>query len=112
MDGNSKSEETTPKESATEFKKPVLIGRIGKLPKKAKTVADKSSAESKTTKSNVKVSESDAAKNSLPPAVLLKELSTPIPYKEPKWSGLCPDGKLNCIHKQFNKYYSHNNLKG
>lgn len=24
--------------------------------------------------------------------MLLKELSTPIPYKEPKWSGLCPDG--------------------
>lgn len=74
-----------------EFKKPVLIGRIGKLPKKVKI----DSEEVKKEKIDVKPKESTSESNSessLPPAVLLKELSTPIPYKEPKWSGLCPDG--------------------
>lgn len=76
-----------------EFKKPVLIGRIGKLPKKAKVDQEKAGEE----KIDVTPTESTSEPNSmssLPPAVLLKELSTSIPYKEPKWSGLCPDGKL------------------
>ncbi|XP_026322681.1 kanadaptin [Hyposmocoma kahamanoa] len=74
-----------------EFKKPVLIGRIGKLPKKAKTDQEKAAEEKIDVTPPEPTSESNA-KSSLPPAVLLKELSTPIPYKEPKWSGLCPDG--------------------
>ncbi|XP_013175806.1 PREDICTED: kanadaptin [Papilio xuthus] len=78
------------KNENTEFKKPVLIGRIGKLPKKAKLEADKPK-EPKTEEINIQTSE-PIAKSSLPPAVLMKELSTPIPYKEPKWSGICPDG--------------------
>lgn len=75
-----------------EFKKPVLIGRIGKLPKKAKIDQEKAAEEKNYVTPTESTSELNA-KSSLPPAVLLKELSTPIPYKEPKWSGPCPDGK-------------------
>lgn len=78
-------------EDKIEFKKPVLFGRIGKLPKKVKSEAEKTSEEKQTAKPVENTSES-TSKSSLPPAVLLKELSTPIPYKEPKWSGICPDG--------------------
>ena len=81
-----------PTEDKIEFKKPVLFGRIGKLPKKVKTEAEKASEE-KQVESPVEKSSESTSKSSLPPAVLLKELSTPIPYKEPKWSGICPDGK-------------------
>lgn len=76
-----------------EFKKPVLIGRIGKLPKKVNVDPEKAGEEKIDIKPKESTSESNS-KSSLPPAVLLKELSTPIPYKEPKWSGVCPDGKL------------------
>ncbi|XP_045538452.1 kanadaptin [Papilio machaon] len=85
MEDNSKN-----KNENTEFKKPVLVGRIGKLPKKAKLEADKPK-EPKTEEINTQSSE-PIAKSSLPPAILIKELATPIPYKEPKWSGICPDG--------------------
>ncbi|XP_072948596.1 kanadaptin [Epargyreus clarus] len=71
-----------------EFKKPVLVGRIGKLPKKAKPETE----QGLDTKKIEIVEPPSNSTSSLPPAVLLKELSTPIPYKEPKWSGLCPDG--------------------
>ncbi|XP_050678448.1 kanadaptin [Leptidea sinapis] len=76
-----------------EFKKPVLVGRIGKLPKKAKQENENTRAVNEVkviTKNEAPAPQS--SKSSLPPEVLLKELSTPIPYKEPKWSGLCPDG--------------------
>lgn len=81
-----------------EFKKPVLVGRVGKLPKKAKSVTEKSPEESNEEKPkeiqiHIQTPKDSGSKSSLPPAVLLKELSTPIPYKEPKWSGICPDGK-------------------
>ncbi|CAH2056226.1 unnamed protein product, partial [Iphiclides podalirius] len=72
-----------------EFKKPVLIGRIGKLPKKTKLETEKPCDDK--TEVNKNLSEPNP-KSSLPPAVLLKEHYTPIPYKEPKWSGICPDG--------------------
>lgn len=75
-----------------EFKKPVLIGRIGKLPKKAKIYSQKAEEEKIDDTPKESTSETNS-KTSLPPAVLLKELSSPIPYKEPKWSGQCPDGK-------------------
>ncbi|XP_075988596.1 kanadaptin [Anticarsia gemmatalis] len=78
-------------EEKIEFKKPVLFGRIGKLPKKAKNESEKA-PEEKNVEKPVENSSESSSKSSLPPAVLLKELSTPIPYKEPKWSGLCPDG--------------------
>ncbi|XP_053621984.1 kanadaptin [Plodia interpunctella] len=78
-------------EPKIEFKKPVLIGRIGKLPKKAKNDSEKPPEPKAEEKSSESVGDS-SSKSNLPPAVLLKELSTPIPYKEPKWSGLCPDG--------------------
>ncbi|PZC76404.1 hypothetical protein B5X24_HaOG204703 [Helicoverpa armigera] len=74
-----------------EFKKPVLFGRIGKLPKKVKNDAEKAADQKQFEKPPERSSES-SSKSNLPPAVLLKELSTPIPYKEPKWSGICPDG--------------------
>ncbi|XP_063898744.1 kanadaptin [Helicoverpa armigera] len=74
-----------------EFKKPVLFGRIGKLPKKVKNDAEKA-ADQKQSEKPVERSSESSSKSNLPPAVLLKELSTPIPYKEPKWSGICPDG--------------------
>ncbi|CAK1546419.1 unnamed protein product [Leptosia nina] len=80
-----------PKLDSIEFKKPVLIGRIGKLPKKAKPEADKPSEDEQSNPVD-KHEEGEKVKSSLPPAVLLKELSVPIPYKEPKWSGVCPDG--------------------
>ncbi|KAI8433230.1 hypothetical protein MSG28_015308 [Choristoneura fumiferana] len=92
-----KMEETTAELEApqpkveTEFKKPVLIGRIGKLPKRAKSEVDKAPPEIQKAETSPKASE-PSPKSNLPPAVLLKEISTPIPYKEPKWSGLCPDG--------------------
>lgn len=75
-----------------EFKKPVLIGRVGKLPKKAKNDLEKAGQEEIDIKPEVSTSDSNS-KSSLPPDVLLKESSTLIPYKEPKWSGQCPDGK-------------------
>ncbi|CAK1592992.1 unnamed protein product [Parnassius mnemosyne] len=78
------------KNESSEFKKPVLFGRIGKLPKKAKVETGKV-VEEETEEVDTIPSESNP-KTSLPPAVLLRELSTPIPYKEPKWSGICPDG--------------------
>ncbi|XP_045529444.1 kanadaptin [Pieris brassicae] len=88
-------EETNDKNSHSEnieFKKPVLIGRISKVPKKVKSDAEKlpQPVDNSNEENSLKASES--VKSPLPPAVLLKELSTPIPYKEPKWSGICPDG--------------------
>ncbi|KAJ8707644.1 hypothetical protein PYW07_011321 [Mythimna separata] len=85
------SNEKQKTEDKIEFKKPVLFGRIGKLPKKVKSEPETSSEEKQVAKPVGKASES-TSKSSLPPAVLLKELSTPIPYKEPKWSGISPDG--------------------
>lgn len=81
-----------PTQEKIEFKKPVLIGRIGQLPKKAKNEQEKPTETKSQEKSKENTSELNP-KQFLPPAVLLKELSTPIPYKEPKWSGLCPDGE-------------------
>ncbi|XP_045508795.1 kanadaptin [Colias croceus] len=75
-----------------EFKKPVLFGRIGKLPKKVKPESQNvqvSNEENEQTRSDF---EAEKSKSPLPPALIFKELSTPIPYKEPKWSGLAPDG--------------------
>ncbi|XP_068621884.1 kanadaptin [Battus philenor] len=77
-------------EERTEFKRPVLVGRIGKLPKKATVECDKANIQS--TEEHSKTLSETNLKNSLPPAVSMKEQSTPIPYKEPKWSGVCPDG--------------------
>ncbi|KAL4711222.1 hypothetical protein ACJJTC_019063 [Scirpophaga incertulas] len=107
MDAISANEETIKKEVQIEFKKPVLFGRIGKLPKKVKTESQNPSQsdnnsfddtsslnvqeENKSTQEE-KDRKSKSPKKSLSPAVLLKELHTPIPYKEPKWSGVCPDG--------------------
>ncbi|XP_059056627.1 kanadaptin [Achroia grisella] len=88
---DNQAEELLKNEPQMEFKKPVLIGRIGKLPKKAKNEPEKSNIEKKDEESSENNSESKT-KSNLPPAVLLKELSMTIPYKEPKWSGLCPDG--------------------
>ncbi|KAG6443881.1 hypothetical protein O3G_MSEX003061 [Manduca sexta] len=79
----------TKKEEQTEFKKPVLIGRIGKLPKKAKNEPETPVEEKKSEEPKENVSE--GSKNSLPPGISMKDF-TPIPYKEPKWSGMCPDG--------------------
>lgn len=93
MYGNDTQESTSGEKS--EFKKPVLIGRVGKLPKKAKNEPEKvpeTELVEKVEEKPVEKAEESNSKSSLPPAVLLKELSTPIPYKEPKWSGLCPDG--------------------
>lgn len=90
MSDNEKTADA-PTQEKIEFKKPVLIGRIGQLPKKAKNEQEKPTESKSQEKSKENTSELNP-KQSLPPAVLLKELSTPIPYKEPKWSGLCPDG--------------------
>ncbi|CAH0404494.1 unnamed protein product [Chilo suppressalis] len=87
---DSKSEETPKQEPVIEFKKPVLFGRIGKLPKKVthdheKAAEDKKVPEPTETKS-------EEPNNSSSTTVTQKESVTPIPYKEPKWSGICPDG--------------------
>lgn len=79
-------------EDKIEFKKPVLFGRIGKLPKKVKRGVETAAKEIQV-ENPVENTPESSSKNILPPAVLLKELATPIPYKEPKWSGVCPDGK-------------------
>ncbi|XP_026483390.2 kanadaptin [Vanessa tameamea] len=86
-----KDSSVPPTQDKIEFKKPVLIGRIGKLPKKVKIDEENPPESSSQEKRNENTSEL-SVKSSLPPAVLLKEILTPIPYKEPKWSGLCPDG--------------------
>ncbi|CAH0602065.1 unnamed protein product [Chrysodeixis includens] len=85
------NQEETKSEEKIEFKKPVLFGRIGKLPKKVKNEPEKP-PEVKQIEPPVENSSESTSKSSLPPAVLIKEISTPIPYKEPKWSGICPDG--------------------
>lgn len=94
-------ENSSDKDSNTEkieFKKPVLTGRISKLPKKAKPDTDKAAEHVDNSNEIIPEQTNESIKSSLPPAVLLKELSTPIPYKEPKWSGICPDGKcLLCL---------------
>ncbi|XP_045457920.1 kanadaptin [Melitaea cinxia] len=90
MSDNEKTADA-PTQEKIEFKKPVLIGRIGQLPKKAKNEQEKPTECKSQEQSKENTTELNP-KQSLPPAVLLKELSTPIPYKEPKWSGLCPDG--------------------
>lgn len=94
MEAETQSEESPPRVEQTEFKKPVLIGRIGKLPKRAKAEPEKVVTEDTTEQKRVEQKPEVENKSSLPPAVLLKELSTPIPYKEPKWSGLCPEGTV------------------
>ncbi|CAH0713014.1 unnamed protein product, partial [Brenthis ino] len=82
-----------PKQEKIEFKKPVLVGRVGKPPKKVKTESDNAIESSSYQRDNENTMGFPTnPKSSLPPAVLLKELSTPIPYKEPKWSGTCPEG--------------------
>ncbi|OWR53993.1 putative smad nuclear interacting protein [Danaus plexippus plexippus] len=79
-----------PSSPKIEFKKPILFGKIGKLPKKSK--AEPSATEEKKDEEKNENTTEGHSKSSLPPAVLLKELSIPIPYKEPKWSGFCPEG--------------------
>ena len=82
-----------PKQERSEFKMPVLVGRMGKLPKKVKPESESSdecSSQQKTSENTIEIK----SKSSLPPAILLKEMFTPIPYKEPKWSGICPDGRF------------------
>ncbi|XP_049821412.1 kanadaptin isoform X2 [Aethina tumida] len=78
--------------SAEPFKKPVLIGKIGRLPKKLSETATKAAVNTdavvkrqeipdksteKDTEKNVKVTTSNTPDNTLP-----------LPYKEPTWSGL------------------------
>ncbi|KOB68454.1 putative smad nuclear interacting protein [Operophtera brumata] len=81
------------------FKKPVLIGRIGKLPKKA-TKEPIKAPEEKTPEAPIEPKETALKSSSgsfVIPQVSSKELSALVPYKEPKWSGLCPDGKHHCV---------------
>ncbi|CAH0699574.1 unnamed protein product [Spodoptera exigua] len=76
------------------FKKPVLFGRIGKLPKKVKNEAEEptDSDNQQQENSGSKVSRSNERGKESPVIVANDVLSMPIPYKEPKWSGICPDG--------------------
>ncbi|XP_041971042.1 kanadaptin [Aricia agestis] len=67
-----------------EFKKPVFIGRVGKLPKKVKTEKEISEVDNK--QQTPEEHSSETAQHAA------KELLTPCSYKEPKWSGVCPDG--------------------
>lgn len=88
------------------FKKPVLIGRIGKLPKRANIVAKKAPEEN-TPQMPIEPKETapETSSNSFViPQVSSKELSAPVPYKEPKWSGLCPDGKLVKMLRSLHPY--------
>lgn len=78
------------------FKKPVLIGRIGKLPKKAKSETVNTYEENPPV--NAKESKETLAPESSSKSIVStqdssKELSCPVAYKEPQWSGMCPDGK-------------------
>lgn len=75
-----------------EFKKPVLFGRVGKLPKKVKNESEKVIEEPKDETPAESITGS-TSKESIPPPAHKKEGLIPIPYKEPKWSGLCPDGE-------------------
>lgn len=73
----------------SEFKKPILIGKIGKLPRKV------TSSTIQTNKSIVKVIEPEVVEeiiecNQSPQQQHQSNLETPLPYTEPEWSGL-PD---------------------
>lgn len=72
-DASSSSETRSNSGNHIEFKKPVFTGRVGKLPKKIKT---------------------DPGERSEPNN---EESFVPVPYRVPKWSGLCPDGSNYCL---------------
>lgn len=76
------------------FKKPVLFGRIGKLPKKVKNDSEETTdAENQQQeKSGSNTARSNERGKESPVIIANDVLSMPIPYKEPKWSGICPDG--------------------
>ncbi|XP_050509875.1 kanadaptin [Diabrotica virgifera virgifera] len=91
-----------PVKPETVFKKPILFGKVGRLPKKLPapiSANSESSLELETNKIQNKVGKPDAkliesqvvAKKVAPeptPTNELKEKSYPLPYKEPVWSGL------------------------
>lgn len=102
--------EEKPPEEFVEFKKPIFVGKIGRLPRKLVTQEARetpqavgSSGSQPIAKSSQVTSDNrskDKIKN-LTPALLMKEKSIPLPYKEPKWSGLPPPGNM---FKLFNSY--------
>ncbi|KAK4881671.1 hypothetical protein RN001_004990 [Aquatica leii] len=92
-------EEETNEKNKTTFKKPVLIGKIGRLPRKIgliKTTVDVSKSECKEIVDLP--NDSNSEEKTTDPSVLVKPFKTPaqqitensiaLPYKEPKWSGL------------------------
>ncbi|XP_072391326.1 uncharacterized protein ZK632.2 [Diabrotica undecimpunctata] len=84
----------------TVFKKPILFGKVGRLPKKlpapisenSESTLETNIIQSKVDKPDDKLIERQVvAKKVAPepaPAQELKEKSLPLPYKEPIWSGL------------------------
>ncbi|CAG9794403.1 unnamed protein product [Diatraea saccharalis] len=91
MEESTKSDDAPKEEPQIEFKKPVLFGRIGKLPKKVLQDSVTVTEDKNAFKTNEPGTKSDEQKHASP-AISNKELLAPIPYKEPKWSGICPDG--------------------
>ncbi|CAH1642323.1 unnamed protein product [Spodoptera littoralis] len=90
-------EEPSDKQNTEEkivFKKPVLFGRIGKLPKKVKNDPEEATdnENQQQEQNSSKTSRSNERGKDSPMIVANDVLSMPIPYKEPKWSGICPDG--------------------
>ncbi|GJQ69064.1 hypothetical protein Trydic_g6228 [Trypoxylus dichotomus] len=73
------------------FKKPLLIGKVGKFPKKVVKKGAEQKAESGLEKNSVdvqneKINEGEVSVNTNEDIVEEKQL--PLPYKEPAWSGL------------------------
>lgn len=95
--------EAKPPEEFVEFKKPIFVGKIGRLPRKLITPEARETQQAVGSSSSQPVAKSpqvssdnrskDKVKN-LTPALLMKEKSIPLPYKEPKWSGLPPPGNV------------------
>lgn len=100
MDQVSDSDQTN-SESKTEgiFKKPILIGKIGRLPRKIQQTTSSESPTALDIKQkeiivqNVENSESKKSHTEtedldVPPEQQATDNSIPLPYKEPSWSGI------------------------
>lgn len=79
--------DTSKSKPEIEFKKPILIGKIGKLPR----MVDKMQQQTPKANEDLTETENEHTENielvekEEPPS---QSLNNPIPYKEPNWSGI------------------------
>lgn len=82
------NDQDKPQAPAVEFKKPIFIGKIGKLPTKVVKKSDESKPIEEKTDDPSKIT------NESSPADDQPQTNTPKPYKEPAWSDIPPPGNL------------------